>query len=69
MAINRWPNLKRSWISPGEDATVSLSISPILLCGSIDIDIGDTFFGCIAIDYRRYFGVSLSIFSDTRKYR
>jgi hypothetical protein len=27
------------------------------------------FFGCIAIDYRRYFGVSLSIISDTRKSR
>jgi len=31
---------------------VSLSQSVILLGGSIAIAVGDTFFGCITIDYR-----------------
>jgi hypothetical protein len=38
----------------------------------IAIGIADTFFDIVSlsiIDYRRYFGVSLSIISDTRKYR
>jgi hypothetical protein len=34
---------------------VSLSLSAILLGGSIAIAIGDTFFDCIAIDYRDTF--------------
>jgi hypothetical protein len=32
-----------------------LSLSVILSGGSIDITIGDTFFSCIAIDYRDNF--------------
>jgi len=36
----------------GDTFEVSLSLSAILLGGSIAIAIGDTFFGCIAIDYR-----------------
>ena len=39
----------------GDTFEVSVSVSPILLRGSIAIGIGDTFFGCIGIDYRRYF--------------
>ena len=39
----------------GDTFEVSKSVSPILLRGSIVIGIGDTFFGCIGIDYRRYF--------------
>ncbi len=37
----------------GDTFEVSISVSPTLLRGSIGI--GDTFFGCIGIDYRRYF--------------
>jgi hypothetical protein len=36
----------------GDTFEVSLSVSAILLCENIDIEIGDTFFGVIAIDYR-----------------
>ena len=39
----------------GDTFEVSISRSPILLRGSIAIGIGDTFLGCIGIDYRRYF--------------
>ena len=39
----------------GDTFEVSLSLSAILLGGSIAIAIGDTFFGCIAIDYRDTF--------------
>ena len=39
----------------GDTFEVSVSRSPILLRGSIAIGIADTFFGCIGIDYRRYF--------------
>ena len=35
--------------------TFEVSLSVILLGGSIAIAIGDTFFGCIAIDYRDTF--------------
>jgi hypothetical protein len=36
----------------GDTFEVSQSVSAILLCENIDIGIGDTFFGIIAIDYR-----------------
>ena len=39
----------------GDTFGVSVSVSAIVSCGSIDIAIGDTFLGGIAIDYRRYF--------------
>jgi hypothetical protein len=39
----------------GDTFEGSVSVSPILLRGCIAIGIGDTFLGCIGIDYRRYF--------------
>jgi hypothetical protein len=39
----------------GNTFEVLLSVSAILLCENIDIGIGDTFFGIIAIDYRETF--------------
>ena len=42
----------------GDTLEISPSESAILLCENIDIGIGDTFLGIIAIDYR-----------DTRQYR
>jgi hypothetical protein len=41
--------------SIGDTFEVSLSVLAILLDGSITIAIGNTFFGCIAIDYRDTF--------------